>query len=87
MKASLRAERRLVAFLELGLDSLKEFSLFVLVSWVGSISHVLGVMSLFWCWLGSLILGLAFLFISEALFVWVGLFIFDYVIYLRVRLI
>ena len=60
MKASLRAERRLVAFLELGLDSLKEFSLFVLVSWVGSISHVLGVMSLFWCWLGSLILGLAF---------------------------
>ena len=51
------------------LDSLKEFSLFVLVSWVGSISYVLGVMSLFWCWLGSLILGLAFVFLSEALFV------------------
>ena len=43
------------------------------VSWrvigVGSVFHVLGVMSLFWCWLGSLILGLAFLFLSEALFV------------------
>ena len=66
---------------------IKRVQPFCLVSWVGSISHVLGVMSLFWCWLGSLILGLAFLFISEALFVWVGLFIFDYVIYLRVRLI